>query len=93
MLAQSAGLWTRWSAPTGLREFDCPVRYVLELAYSYLFGPERDILGFNHLTSLGAGLDPDISVYDLIATRLRLIGRYLFLRNVSGWSIGLGISS
>jgi hypothetical protein len=91
-LAQSVGLWSRWRAPTGLQALDRPVRYVLEAAYSYYFGPDGDMLGFNHLSSLGAGLELDISAYDLIATRLRLIGRYRFGENVTGWTIGLGIS-
>jgi len=39
------------------------------------------------MTQLGAGLELDIS-----ATRLRLIGRYRFGENVTGWSIGLGVS-
>jgi len=54
-LSQSASLWTRWRAPTGLRALDRPVRYVLEYAYSYYFGPDGDMVGFNHLNSLGPG--------------------------------------
>jgi hypothetical protein len=91
-LAQSVGLWARWRAPTGLRALDRPVRYVTEFAYSYYFGPEGDLLGFNHLTSLGAGLELDTSAYETIATRFRLIGRYRFGEHVTGWSIGLGAS-
>jgi hypothetical protein len=91
-LAQSASLWTRWRAPTGLRALDRPVRYVLEAAYSYFFGPDGDMLGFNHLTSLGAGLELDLGTWEFFVTRVRLMGRYRFGENVTGWSIGLGIS-
>ena len=59
-LAQSASLWARWRAPTWHRAFDRPVRYVLEAAYSYFFGPDGDMLGFNHLTSVGTGLELDV---------------------------------
>ncbi len=91
-LSQSASLWTRWRAPTGLRALDRPVRYVLEYAYSYYFGPDGDMVGFNHLNSLGAGLELDIGALDPLFTRARLMGRYRFGENVTGWTIGLGIS-
>jgi hypothetical protein len=90
--AQSLGVWTRWRAPTGLRSLDRPVRYVLEYAFTHYFGPDGDMLGFNNLNSIGAGLELDTSALDRIATRWRLIGRYRFGNNVSGWGIGLGIS-
>ena len=91
-LSQSASLWTRWRAPTGLRALDRPVRYVLEYAYSYYFGPDGDMVGFNHLNSLGAGLELDIGALDPLFTRARLMGRYRFGEKVTGWTIGLGIS-
>jgi len=91
-LAQSLGLWSRWRAPTGLRALDRPVRYVLEYAFTRYFGPDGDMLGFNNLNSLGAGLELDASALDRIATRWRLIGRFRFGENVRGWGVGLGIS-
>jgi len=91
-LAQTAGVWARWRAPTGLRALDRPVRYVTEFAYSYYFGPNGDMLGFNHLTSIGAGLELDTGALDRIVTRWRLMARYRFGQNVTGWSIGLGMS-
>jgi len=91
-LSQSASLWTRWRAPIGLRALDRPVRYVLEYAYSYYFGPDGDMVGFNHLNSLGAGLELDIGALDPLFTRARLMGRYRFGEKVTGWTIGLGIS-
>jgi len=91
-LAQSLGLWSRWRAPTGLRSLDRPVRYVVEYAFTHYFGPDGDMLGFNNLNSIGAGLELDTSALDRVATRWRLIGRYRFGDNVSGWGISLGIS-
>ena len=91
-LAQSASLWTRWRAPTGLRALDRPVRYVLEYAYSYYFGPDGDMLGFNHLNSVGAGLELDTGTWDAWITRVRLMGRYRIGEKVTGWVVGLGIS-
>jgi len=91
-LSQNVSLWTRWRAPTGLRALDRPVRYVLEYAYSYYFGPDGDMVGFNHLNSLGAGLELDIGALDPLFTRARLMGRYRFGEKVTGWTIGLGIS-
>ncbi len=91
-LAQNVNLWSRWRAPTGLTALHRPVRYVLEFAYSYYIGDQEDVLGFNHLFSLGAGLELDTSAYLYLTQRIRLIGRYRFGENVTGWSIGLGIS-
>jgi len=91
-LAQSLSLWARWRAPTGLRALDRPFRYVLEYAYSYYFGPDGDMMGFNSLHSLGAGLEVDIGEWDTYASRVRLIGRFRFGEDVRGWSVGLGIS-
>jgi hypothetical protein len=91
-LAQSASLWTRWRAPTKLRALDRPVRYVAEYAFTRYFGPNGDMLGFNNLNSIGAGLELDASALDRIATRWRLIGRFRFGENVRGWGVGLGIS-
>jgi len=91
-LAQSLGLWSRWRAPTGLRSLDRPVRYVVEYAFTHYFGPDGEMLGFNNLNSIGAGLELDTSALDGIATRWRLIGRYRFGENVSGWGVSLGIS-
>jgi len=49
-------------------------------------------VGFNHLNSLGAGLELDAGAWDTLATRVRLIGRYRIGENVTGWTISLGIS-
>jgi len=92
VLCQTAGVWARWRAPSGLRALDRPVRYVNEFAYSYYFGPNGDMLGFNHLTSLGVGLELDTRAFDPIVTRWRLMARYRFGQNVTGWSLGLGMS-
>ena len=86
------GLWSRWRAPTGLRSLDRPVRHVLEYAFTHYFGPDGDMLGFNNLNSVGAGLELDTGAWDTWVSRVRLMGRYRFGENVTGYSIGLGIS-
>jgi hypothetical protein len=91
-LAQNLNLWSRWRAPTGLTLLHRPVRYVLEFTFSHYFGDQEDMLGFNNLFSLGAGLEVDTSAYLYLTQRVRLIGRYRFGANVAGWSFGLGIS-
>jgi hypothetical protein len=90
--AQSLGLWARWRAPTGLKALDRPVRYVLEYAFTHYFGPDGDMLGFNNLNSVGAGIELDVGKWERIISRLRLIGRYRFGQNVSGYGVSLGIS-
>jgi len=90
--AQSANLWARYRAPTGFVMLQRPLRYVLELTHSEFLGDQRGILGFDRLTSVGAGLELDSSAYDVIITRTRLVGRYVFGTNVSGFSVGLAVS-
>lgn len=88
----TVGLWARWRAPIGISLLKRPVRYVLETSYTSYFGPQRGALGFNHLSSLGTGLELDSSAYSVVITRTRLVGRYIFGENVSGFSIGLAVS-
>ncbi|MEN4918990.1 hypothetical protein ABE485_09975 [Achromobacter spanius] len=91
-IAQSANLWARYRAPTGITMLDRPLRYVLELTHSEFLGDQKGILGFDRLTSVGAGLELDSSAYDMIITRTRVVGRYVFGNNVRGFSVGLAVS-
>ncbi len=91
-VSQNLNLWSRWRAPIGLTALHRPVRYVLEFTFSHYFGNQDDMLGFNNLCSLGAGLELDSSYYSNLISRIRLMGRFRFGENVSGWTIGLGIS-
>ncbi|WP_338881802.1 hypothetical protein WHX56_19420 [Achromobacter veterisilvae] len=91
-VAQSANLWARYRAPTGIVLLQRPLRYVLELTHSEFLGDQKGILGFDRLTSVGAGLELDSSAYDVFITRTRLVGRYVFGNNVSGFSVGLAVS-
>ncbi len=91
-LAQNLNLWSRWRAPIGLTAFHRPVRYVLEFTFSHYFGNQDDMLGFNNLFSFGTGLELDVSAFPIWMTRVRLMVRYRYGENVSGYTIGLGIS-
>ena len=77
--AQSLGLWTRWRPPTGLRSLDRPFRYALEYAFTHYFGPDGDMLGFNNLNSVGAGLELDTSALDRLPASLPEMRQHLFL--------------
>lgn len=88
----NAALYLRRRAPTSLLLFDRPLRYVLEGAHTQYLGAQRGLLGFDALSSLGSGLEPDLSRFDILVTRLRLVGRYMFGRNTDGYSIGLAAS-
>jgi hypothetical protein len=90
--AQNLSFWSRWRAPTGVTMLDRPLRYVLEFAHTQFIGELRGVLGFNSLSSLGAGFELDSSAYPLIITRTRLLGRYQFGEGVRGWSLGLAVS-
>jgi hypothetical protein len=69
-----------------------PMRYVLEYVYTRFLGDLDGVLGFNNLHSVGTGLELDVSKYDIIVTRARLVGRYKFGDNVKGWSVGFAVS-
>ncbi|SOY55562.1 hypothetical protein [Cupriavidus taiwanensis] len=90
--AQTASLYARWRAPTGMRALDRPVRYVLELSHSHYFGNQAGALGFDHLTTLGTGLELDTSAHEVFVTRIRAVVRYVFGNNVSGVSMGIAAS-
>lgn len=90
--AANVGVYARWRAPTGWRALDRPVRYVLEAALTRFVGPDSDPLGFDRLNSVGAGLELDSSAYEVFVTRTRLVARYKFGPDVSGWSLGIAMS-
>lgn len=90
--ANIISLWTRWRAPTGFTMLNNPLRYVLEGSNTTFLGAQRDTLGFNYLSTVGAGFELDSSDYSVFITRTRLLYRYTFGENVSGHSIGLAIS-
>jgi len=91
-ISESSSLYGRWRAPTGITMLQRPLRYVLEAAHTTYLGDQRGILGFNNLTSLGVGIELDSTAYNIIVTRTRLVGRYMFGHNVTGFSIGLAMS-
>jgi hypothetical protein len=88
----SFNLWARWRAPIGVTFLKRPLRYVLESSFTAFFGPQRGALGFDNLASVGAGIELDTSAYRVIISRARMIGRYIFGDNLSGYSLGLAVS-
>lgn len=89
---QSTNLWARWRAPTGYIVMERPLRYVLEFAHSSFFGNQADVLGFDQLTSLGAGIEFDTGSHDIFISRVRFVLRHVFGHNVSGTSLGFAVS-
>lgn len=90
--AESTNLYARWRAPTGLLALHRPLRYVLELSHSTYLGSQANILGFNQLTSLGAGLEIDTGAVTKLFSRFRVVARYAFGKDVTGASLGLALS-
>jgi hypothetical protein len=89
--AQSLSLWSRWRAPTGAALLERPLRYVIELATTSFLGDLKGVLGFDHLSSAGTGLEVDTRDYNTIVTHARLMARYHFGEHVRGWSLGLAV--
>jgi len=90
--AQSLGLWSRRRVPTGFTLMGSVVRSVVEFAHTQYLGDSRGALGFNFLSSIGTGLELDIKDYDIFFTRARLMVRYQFAPDISGYSIGIAAS-
>ena len=90
--AQTLNLWARWRAPTGLTALDRPFRYVLEFTHTQFLGDLRGAMGFDYLTSLGAGFELDTTKYTWLTSRWRMLGRYKFGDGVQGWSVGIACS-
>lgn len=90
--AEAASLYARYRAPTGLVVMDNPLRYVIEAANTVYLGDQRGLLGFNNLTSVGAGIEFDSSQYKVVVTRTRIVARYAFGQNARGFAIGLAVS-
>lgn len=91
--AQNLGLYLRRRAPiSDWTLLKSPVRYVLEGAHTEYLGGQRGKLGFNSLSSVGVGLELDSSQYPVFITRTRLVARYMFGHDTSGYGIGLAMS-
>lgn len=90
--AEAVSLYTRLRLPTGLVFMRRPLRYVFELANTTYLGDQAGALGFNYLTSLGAGIELDTSAINLWISRVRFVGRYVIGENVNGASFGISVS-
>jgi hypothetical protein len=90
--ASALGFWGRVRVPTGLMVFDRPLRGVFQLAHSQFLGDQADVLGFDYLTKVGAGLELDVGALDLPLERARLVVSYVFGEKISGVSFGIGFS-
>jgi len=90
--ANIISLWTRWRAPTGMTILKNPLRYVLEASNTTFLKEEDDAIGFNYLTTIGGGFEIDSSAYTHFITRVRLLYRYTFGENISGYTIGFAVS-
>lgn len=91
--AENLGLYLRRRAPIAdWTLLGNPLRYVLEGAHTAYLGEQRGALGFSGLTSLGIGLELDSSKYPVFITRTRLVARYMFGNNTTGYGVGLAMS-
>jgi hypothetical protein len=90
--SDTGGVWARWRAPTGITVLQRPLRYVLETSHTRYYGDQKGALGFEHLTSVGAGIELDTSAHLDVISRTRLVVRHIFGDNVSGYSLGLAVS-
>ena len=69
-----------------------PLRYVLEYSHSEYIGDQRGALGFDRLSTVGAGVEFDSSAYEVFVTRTRLLLRHMYGNGVSGLALSLAVS-
>lgn len=90
--ASALNLWTRARIPSGFAVFDRPLRLVGEFAHSWFFGDQVAILGAEQMSTLGAGIEFDLSATNELISRLRIVGRYSFGEAMNGFAVGLAVS-
>lgn len=91
--SSTANLYYRFRAPIDdWRVWSRPFRYVLETSLSHYMGDQAGVLGFDYLSSLGAGVEFDSSAHEIWVTRTRLVARLMLGENVRGYSFGLAVS-
>lgn len=90
--SETLNLWSRYRAPTGLTVLKRPLRYVLEYSHSEYIGDQRGALGFDRLSTVGAGVEFDSSAYEVFVTRTRLLLRHMYGNGVSGLALSLAVS-
>ncbi|WP_223145909.1 hypothetical protein [Iodobacter fluviatilis] len=90
--SQTANLWTRYRAPSGMTFLNRPLRYVLEASHSHYFGDQAGVMGFDYLSTVGAGFEIDSSDYPVFVSRTRFIMRFMFGPNVSGGGVSIAMS-
>ncbi len=88
----TASLFARLGQPTPWRLFSRPLRWLLQGGGSMFLGDQRDALGFSWLGSLGVGLELDLAGKNDLVSRARVTLSGVVGDNVSGFSVGLGIS-
>jgi hypothetical protein len=90
--AETASIWARTRIPIDdWHLWDRPVRYVIEGAYTLFLGNQGE-MGLSEMASVGLGLELDSSAHDIWVTRWRVVARYKFGSNLSGWALGLAVS-
>jgi hypothetical protein len=90
--AATVSVYSRLRGPTGFMLLRRPLRYVVELSNSNYVGDQRGVLGFNYLSSAGAGFEIDTSAVHTVIGRVRWVFRYFFGQNVSGYGASIALS-
>ncbi|WP_373976459.1 hypothetical protein NT239_06785 [Chitinibacter sp. SCUT-21] len=90
--SQTANIYARYRAPTGLNLFARPLRYVLEASHSRYYGDQAGQLGFDYLSTLGAGVEVDSTDLIPMITRTRFVARYMFGPGVEGAGLSIACS-
>ena len=86
----------RWTAPTGIRAFEIPLRWKLIGGYTRLYDIAKSSLGFEYFFKYGAGLDLEVDVKLFDFFNLRNIGVNLVGiagDDITGWSIGISFTN
>jgi len=76
--------------PSGLAPGGYPLALVESIGNTSFWGGNRDALGFTHFFEFGLALEPDLERHGWELRKLRLGGKLMFGKDLTGWGLILG---
>ena len=81
-----------FTGPTGWEVFESPLGWRTGLGYRRFLGDTGDAIGFDDFIEVGAGLELNVLDRVPLASQFSLSGSLIYGENITGWSLGFGVS-
>ena len=82
----------RLQGPTGWKVGDQSLVWHADFGHRAFFGRAQDVLGVDQMWEFGTGVEVNTSTWLGPIAKLKLSGAVAFAHDVSGWSVGFGLS-